>query len=639
MTPGVTLQLRENKKLHAQIRDAVSERVKISQNKMRDLHKQWQEAENRALAYLPEREIDAKRRREREQGGKPQYTTIQIPYSYAVMMAAHTYWTTVFMSRTPLLQYQGRHGEGEQQTQALEALMNYQVQVGQMVVPWYIWINDAGKYGIGILGHFWEEEMVFTSEIQEVEEKIFGLVGTGRKRKVKRTRQIPGYVGNKVYNVRPFDWFPDPRVPMLRFQEGEFCAVYRKLGWNTLLLRREQGIYTNLELLKSKASAVAEEQGSPRLELPSTESSVTDGKPPNAAEIFGIYECYVKLVPKEWDLGESNMPEIWVFTVDEMFRVVLGAQPHGAFHGKFPFDILPLEPEGYAFGARGIPKIIEPIQNTLDWLINSHFYNVRKVLNDMFVVDPSRVVLKDLDFPGPGGYVRLRPSAYGTDVSSVLQQLPINDVTAQHVRDLQVMLSIGERTMGISDQLMGALNTGGSNRKTATEVRTSSTFGINRLKTISEFFSAVGWSPMSQKLVQNSQQYYDLERKFRIVGDLAQDAGRQFMEVTPGDIQGFYDFVPVDGTLPIDRFAQANLWRELLNQMRQSPDLAARYDVGRIFEWVAQLAGLKNISQFRIELVSDEAAAQQAERGNVVPLGDVTRVPEPGQVGGMGTTG
>jgi hypothetical protein len=38
----------------------------------------------------------------------------------------------------------------------------------------------------------------------------------------------------------------------------------------------------------------------------------------------------------------------------------------------------------------------------------------------------------------------------------------------------------------------------------------------------------------------------------------------------------------VDGTLPVDRFAQANLWKEILAGMRTMPEIAQQYDMGRI---------------------------------------------------------
>src|SRR5690606_26811432 len=161
-----------------------------------------------------------------------------------------------------------------------------------------------------------------------------------------------------------------------------------------------------------------------------------------------------------------------------------GVQPHGAYHCKYPYQTLVMEAEGYGLIPRGIPQTLEPVQNTIDWLINSHFYNVRAVLNNKLVVDPSRVVMKDVLNPLPGGVVRLKPEAYGSDPKLAISQLTVGDVTQNHLRDLQMMYGVGERTVGVNDQIMGMLATGG--RKTATEVRTSTSFGVNRLKTVSE---------------------------------------------------------------------------------------------------------------------------------------------------------
>jgi len=243
--------------------------------------------------------------------------------------------------------------------------------------------------------------------------------------------------------------------------------------------------------------------------------------------------------------------------------------------------------------------------------------------------------MKDVLDPLPGGVIRAKGSAYGTDLRNALVQLQVVDITRNHLSDIALMNEIGQRATGVSDSILGVLSKGG--RKTATEVRQSSTFGINRLKTSAEYYSAVGWSPMAQMMVQNSQQFYEAEKKFRIVGNLIQEAGEQFINVDAESIQGFYDFVPIDGTLPIDRLAQANLWKELLAQMVRFPEIAAGYDISRIFAWVAQLAGLKNINQFKIQVRPDQQVADQAQRGNIVPLGggggtvsgnpDSTRIP------------
>ena len=629
--PSLSLEVGPKTQVHKRILEGCKDRVNYSKKRMLDHHTKWNDAEKAAQAYMPERDVDANRRLARE-GGMPNYTTIMLPYSYGMLMTAHTYWTTVFMARAPVIQFSGRHGESVQQTQAVEALIDYQVQVGKMLVPWYTWLYDVGKYGVGVLGMFWDDEVHTVSSIEEQEITFAGgLIKTGKFKNRKITRKIPGYQGNKVYNVRPQDFFPDPRVPIGRLQEGEFCAIYTELSWNTIIDRAERGYYINIDALDEAdtdgqvGENNAREPGSDIAGVPEGSdagagaSAIFNAAGKKISSVIKAYEVYIDLIPSKWGLGKGVAPEKWVFTVDTGFLHVIGAQPLGAYHDNFPLIVLEYEPEGYSLVNRGIPETIEPIQRTLDWLINSHFYNVRKALNDQFLIDPSRVVMKDAQNPLPGGLIRLKPEAYGSDPKTAMSQVQVVDVTRGHIADMREMDLMGQKAIGISEQIMGALRTTG--RKTATEIRTSSTFGINRLKTNAEYFSAMGWAPMASMMVQNSQQYYDGDKQFKIVGDLLQEAGQEFMQVTPEDIAGFYDYISIDGTLPIDRLAQASLWKDLFAQMRQMPEITAQYDTGRIFAWVAQLAGLKNISQFKIQLGSDESLQQQAAAGNVVELG------------------
>jgi len=619
MPGGSSLSVPKNSPLHAFLLARLKERVDFSKRKQSQFIRVWQDAEERALAYMPELEYDALRRSDRERG-QPKYTTIQIPYSYALLSTAHTYVSTVFLGRSPVHQYSGRHGETEQQTQALEALIGYQIEVGGLVGPYYIWFYDILKYGVGILGTYWCVEDIQYSYIEELTDEY----GVSSKNRV--TVREPGYEGNKVYNVSPFDFLHDPHFPIGRFQEGEFCAVHKVSGWTEIIKRKAQGYYMNCEFIpkstggSSAATGVA--QGAAALQRPEqpgtfvAETLGEEGK--THPHSVGLWEVYVDLIQKEWRLGESDYPEKWVFSVTDDFSVIIGAQPLGSAHGKFPFSIGEAEIEGYGVFGRGIPEIALPVQNTMDWLVNTHFYNVRAALNNQFLIDPSKVIVTDAEDAGPGFIYRLRPEAYGSDVRSFFHQVPVADVTQNHFGDTHQMMSLGERVLGISDAMFGALSSGG--RKTATEVRTSTGFGVNRWKTVAEYLSTTAFSPHSQMLVQHSQQYYTNEKKFRLVGDLASSAGPQFFDVTKQDIGGFYDFVAVDGTLPVDRMALANLWQGIMAQLQRFPALLAQYDVGKIFAYIGNLAGARNINQFKIQVVPDGMLQMQLQQGNVVPM-------------------
>jgi hypothetical protein len=600
-------------------------RVKYSILKRADRIKQWELAEDKALAYLHEQDEDAIRRANRELKGQTTYTTLQIPYSYATLMTAHTYMTSVFFSRSPVHQFTGRHGETEQQVSALEALISYQVETGYHLVPYYIWLYDAGKYGCGILGDYWAEEKTQYSSVSQM--SILGPDGTpipGSDKKIQQTFRSAGYEGTRVYNVSPFDFGHDPHYPLYRFQEGEFCYVRKTLGWNEIKKRQYAGWYTKdgIARLPARPPHTAQvQEGSSALIRPDRVYQHTLGaanddlKHPTSIDIF---EVYVDLIQDEWKIGDSQFPEKWVFTISSDYGVLLGAEPLGSAHGKFPFSVIETEIEGYGLYGRGIPEIIDPIQRTMDWLINTHFYNVRASLNNQFVIDPSKIVLDDAEDGGPGFIYRLRPEAYGTDISKFFYQVPVTDITRAHMADLEAMQTIGERITGINEQMFGGIS---KSRTTATEVRTSTGFGVNRLKTITEYISAMGISTLASRMVLNSQQFYDQDKKFKIVGDLAQMAGPQFMQVDPTLLAGDFDFVPVDGTLPVDRMAMATLWQNIMGQMRNFPQLMMQFDIGKVFTHIAQLAGIRNINQFKIQTVPDAQLAAQAQAGNVIPIG------------------
>lgn len=619
--PSRTLKIEFESPLHDNILSRMGSRIVLAEEGNQKRHDKWARAEELVMAYVPESEADLKRRNAREVDGKPKYTTVMLPYTYGLLMSAHTYWTSVFFARNPIHQFAGLHGEDEMQVQAVEALVAYQTEIGEMIAPYYIWMYDAGKYGHGVLGEYWCEETIYYGEIVEMD------AGDGSGAKLyQATHEVPGYKGNKVYNISPYDFNHDPRVPITRFQDGEFCIVTCRLGWDKILQRAEAGYYVNLDKLKQSLSDKNANLGSQALERPDFAraliASKLDGEGKQEKHPAGavLKEMYIRLIPSEWGLGPSTYPQLWCLTCDEAQTVVVGASPLGYIHNRFPASVLEMEVEGYGLFNRGIPAIMEGVQNTMDWLVNTHFFNVRASLNNQFIMDPSKLVIKDIANSHEPGFIwRLRPEAFGTDIDKVFRQVATTDVTRTHMMDLQAMLGVGERTLGVNDQIMGVLNQGG--RKTATEVRTSTGFGVNRQKTITEWMSATGFASHAKKLLSNSQQFYDAGAKLRRVGDLAMTAGPSFLNVTPDSIAGYFMPLPVDGTLPIDRMAQANLWKEVLMGLtRMPPQIAMGFDMLKIFSWMAQLGGLKNINQMKVQMMDPAQLQNQAAMGNVVPI-------------------
>ena len=636
----MNIDIRYGTELHQRVCRALEQRIELSERALRGLCDKWRKADEEHIAYVKETEADARRRLKRDLQGEPQYVTLHIPYSYAVLMAAHTYWTTVFLSRSPIFQFTAYSPRDMQRVPNVEAVIDYQVQVGEHVAPYYLWLLDAGKYGLGVLGVYWEEESIITSQIVEEQATIEGIPIIGKTVKRRVVRRVDGYKGTRVYNVAPWEFLPDPRVPLHRLQDGEFCGRRTRISWMEFLRRERDGEYFNREALERLMRARADRQNPRPADIVMPEGEDTGGfdtqlSEPRDTDFVDLVEMYVELVPRDWGLGTSPYPEKWFFVLanDEL---IVAARPYGELHNRFPFFVLEYEPDAYALVKRSMYDVMQPLQDVMNWLVNTHFYNVRKVLNDMIVVDPSRIVLKDLLEPGPGKIIRAKPSAYGGKVADAVYQFPVSTVTNQHVSDLNLVAQMIQRVTGVTDNIMGLLSQGG--RKTATEVRSANALGVTRLKTVAEYFSATGWQPLARVLVQMTQEHFTGEMELRVAGESV-GGSQQFVTVTPEEIAGFYSFVPVDGTMPIDRYAQVNLWTQLLSQVVKVPGVMERFDMAKIFEWIAQLGGMKNISQFRVQVGDGEQLAMAAQRGDIVPLkpgaAEVPQRPVPG-LGPMG---
>lgn len=619
--------------LHAKILKEIIDRRNFSARKMTDYHKRWTEQDEVVRAYVPETETTSKQRHSKRFKREFDYISLELPYSFAIIMTAHTYWASVFLSRNPVYQFTARHGEGQDKVMAVEAIMDYQLIVGKQLPVLYNWIYDLAKYGLGIVGNYWDREEVTVARLVEQEKTILGIK-TGKTEKVRIEETLVGYEGNKLYNVRPYDFFPDPRVPIFEFQEGEYCG---RDSVGSYLSLKQDG-YINIREAqaagKGKSSSgtiITDTSGSPHIDRP----VLPDEEQGPGVSYAHLHEMVIRIVPEVWELGKSRSVEMWVFTIANQ-TTVIGARPLGLYHNSFPYAVIEYGMGASEFVKLSMIDVIKPLTDTLSWLFNVHFFNVRKALNDVRVVDPSRVTMSDVLRPGAGGIIKLKPAAYGTDPKLALYQLEVRDVTSGHLRDSQFVETMIQRVTGVVDNIMGMVNTSG--RKTATEVRTSTGFSTNRLKTPAEYASAVGWGPMSSMMLQNTQQLYDDDKMFKIAGNMlsdimqrqqqqqqgqgqGQEAPLNAIAVNADTISGFYNFVQVDGTLPVDRLAQASLWKELLVQLGSVPAIAMEWDIGAMMSHVMKLTGERNIDRFRLNLSPDQKLQRQAELGNVIPIG------------------
>lgn len=585
--------------------------IKDSDSKLNERAQAWEEAEKRNRSYTPT--ADAKRKANAKEE-KDKYTRMVVPYSYAMMMAAHTYLSSIFLARDPIFQYKGKSRQGQDEVTAAETLVDHNVTSGGLAAPLYFAIYDLLGYGICCVGSYWDEEVISVTSYRDVPVVVNGVEDPVNTEEQEFVTETAGYVGNKIFNVKPKELIIDPRVGFAKFQEGDYIGRRLQLSKHDIT----KGKYFNKEAVHYGELRDRGVYDSSALVETSDGTFSMDMKAKSG--YCNAYEIYVRLVPSEYGLGKNTNKEVWVFTLVNR-TTLIGAAPAGWLHGKYPYDIGVAEFDAYTLSSRGFPEIGAQLESTMNWLINSHMYNVEKSVNNEYLYDPTMINQADFLDPAPGKRIRVKPAAYGKDVRQFIHQFQQIDFTKSNLTDLGLVETLFQRLFGINEQMMGAMLEGG--RKTATEIRSSNGFGLNRLKVLAEFFGTHFMAPLGNKLLKNCLQMYPEDYKVVILdGDSKSELTK---EITVQEITGDFDFAAVDGSLPIDRFAQVALYKELLSTIITVPAIAGRYDIATFFAFITKLAGVKNMESFEIEIASESKIRREVALGNLV-VGNIDNV-------------
>lgn len=577
LTPGSELHGEVIKKLEAMF--------KFSQQEMSNFTERWQWMEQKVQAYikLPDYK-QAMQSLQNNMGQAPEVVKIVVPYSYATIHAAATFLFNVLFGRRPVFPLMASGATGvdkarfmEQAVQAnLEACKGYEV-------GWqHIWDSLVYMFGAARIG--WQER----------NGKMLRMVGSQRE-------VVTGlkYAGNKLINIDPYNYRPDPRVPLHECNErGDF--VFWVTHQSKMILKEME----RNQLLMHVDAACSGQHGSryePAEELPAVADSQRRARigaagtwAPTPADVIGfvaLKEGTVRLVPKDWKLGDGEAPELWKFMWNR--RQIIQAEPMGMVHERHPVSVTEPSTLGHEFGSLSFGDMIGPFQDLLSWLVNSRMENVRTTLNNQFAADPSRVEMQDFRQPAPGKVIRLKQTAIGTPIKEALFQIPVQDVTQGHFADMQNLRTLADSTTGINDNMRGIQTQGG--RRSATEARMSMQAGASRLSQMAVRISSQSLMEMAEQMISNIQQFMPDEMWVQLTGD----DGQPFSELLkPEMVMGTFQYQISDGALPYDKMALIEVWKEILFGIARDPELRQRYDLGKIFEYVSMLGGAKNISTF-----------------------------------------
>lgn len=587
----------------------------MAHSKISERYDSWEQMDNILQAYIP---LDDEEKSVKEKDSRKPVSII-FPYTYAIKETLATYAYNALV-QDPIFQYQGVSSEDTVGAILLQKKIQMDCLKSKVALSIYTMINDALAYGIGIGVPGWETR-IGTRYRQRKSPSIVGETNymVRSAENVELESNVLLYEGNKLDTIRPYQILPDPNVSCHKLQESEFYGYVEQISYVNLLGQEQSnsGEMFNVKYLRNgqKQSSIFIKQDS--VNFGGAETS----------EIVDIIHMYVTLIPKDWKLGDSEYPEKWLFAIGGD-NVILKAKPLGLTHNMYPIAVIAPDFDGYEVAPLSRLERLLGLQSTVDWLFNSHIANVRKAINDMLIVDPYMINMKDLQSPAPGKLIRTRKPAWGKGVRDSVHQLVVNDITRANISDSSWIVQWMNHVAGVDEAMMGSLRQGGPERLTGAEFTGTRQSAMTRLNKMTMVMSAMGLQDIAYMFACHTQQLMTKETYVNFVGnldkELAGDYGlQQNQMVTPYDLRVDFDIISRDGAIPAVQSTE--VWMRMFDIIMKNPEVNAGFDIARIFKHIVRSMGEKNVDNFvrrpvNVQVRPDEEVMQEVAKGNMVPM-------------------
>jgi len=635
------LDLRPSSTAHQKLLSEIFQRAQESSNEMSKRYASWKKVDQTLTAYvkLDESEQTIKDKDAR----KP--VSIVVPYSYATLETILTYFVSAFLE-SPIFRYEGHGPNDVIGAILLEKVIEQQTMNFKCALNLHTMFRDSLSYGLGVVTPTWDRKWGWKAVVQDagfMSKLLDKFIKTGSR--IERQETIL-YEGNRLKNIDPYSYLPDPNVPIHDVQQGEYVGWIEQTNYNKLLeLEQNDSTIFNVKYLKGMSTAGRSQfnkskSGSGR----DSKFGQTSGTGSNTTSPIDVVWMYWSVIPKDFGLkgmsSNGEYPEKWLFGM-AADKVLICAKPLGLNHDMYPVAVCAPDFDGYSSTPVSRLELMYGMQETLDWLFNSHISNVRKAINDMLIVDPSLINMADLEDPKPGKLIRMRRAAWGRGVDNAVKQLAVNDITRSHVADASYITDLMQRTSAATDSVSGVVRRGGE-RVTAEEIQSTRSSALSRLTKAAKIASLQAMSDISYMFASHTQQLMSKDVYVRATGDWQellvkeynlnpQDPKSGRIKTSIYDLIIEYDVVRKDGTIVGGEYNES--WVEIFRILSAQPLLFQSFDMVRIFKHIARIMGAKDINEFVMQSgqapqVQTQVAPQEqidrgVESGNTVPLADM----------------
>lgn len=623
------INMRPDSPSHNKLLKEVFLRALESSREMSKRYDSWKKVDKTLTAYIKMDESEAVVKSQDDR--RP--VSIVVPYSYATLETILTYFVSAFLE-DPIFRYEGSGPEDIVGAILLEKVIEQHTRQFKVALNLHTMFRDSLSYGMGVVTPTWDKKWGWKAVVQDagfMSALLNRFVPTEKKR--GREESIL-FEGNRLKNIDPYRFLPDPNVAIHDVQMGEFVGWIESTSYMKLLeLERNDSDIFNVKYLKGIGASGRSQFNKSKIDSGRGERFGANSQygSDTATNPVDVVWMYWTLIPKDWGLGTGDYPEKWLFGM-AADKVLICAKPLSLNHDMYPIAVCAPDFDGYSATPVSRIELMYGMQESLDWLFNSHMANVRKAINDMLIVDPSLVNMADLEDPRPGKLVRLRRSAWGRGVGDAVHQLQVNDITANHIRDASSIIDYMQRTSAATDSVSGMIRKSGE-RVTATETKGTMQSALSRLTKAAKVASLQAMQDIGYMFAVHTQQLMSKDTYVKATGTWLDVLKQEYpnmdrIKVTPFDLIIDYDIICKDGSTPTN--GDADSWLEAFRILSAQPTLYQNFDMVRIFKHIARIMGAKDVNEFVLQqgavppistsIQSTPQIEKGVQAGNLVPV-------------------
>jgi hypothetical protein len=502
-----------------------------------------------------------------------------LPMSATQITTMATYIAQVLFGQDTPHKVEPRGPEDEIPAEHVNRLLKWNAERQPFYTLGYLWVQDCLVANRGIFYNSWAplygSEVVQESVMDPEEVDPETGVPSTYFRPVRKTKVIGGY--NRAELVSPYDWVADPALPLWRLNDMRFCGHKTRIAYHDLERRSKLPIdhpsyvlpSAVAELKEKKAAAktpsieaMVSGSGSPtsstsevsRTEYERTRSTSDLGLPETGNQkdpgIFDVWELWVKLVPVDHEIHDGEESSVFQFLIAGE-DVLLAVNESTYAHGVFPYSVAEGRPFAhYQFSPSWI-TLLKGLQDHVDYLKNRHQEAIARTVGNVFIANPEYVEIEDfLDPEKEGMLIVLKPNATGMKISEAIQQVPIKDLTENFQEEMMQFLMFSESVTGANSSMQGSMS---SDADSATQFAGTQQMSAGRMSSVARLLSTQALVGQTQQFVSNFQQFLDVPQILRFQPNLDTPAALQgvaSLAISRDTIQGSFDFVAHDGTLP-----------------------------------------------------------------------------------------